>query len=210
MDAHDVFLNKGLVPVLVIKEPALAVPLAGTLVEAGISAMEITLRTAAALEAIDRVASQVPDILVGAGSVRHGHQFREIRDAGARFAVSPGSTDELLEEAGRVRMAFVPGAATASEALVLLQRGYRLQKFFPAELMGGIPMIRALSAPLPEVSYFPTGGITGALAGDYLALDNVCCVGGSWFVPGDLLASGRFEKIGQLARQAVEIAGVSS
>ena len=205
MDATDLFSEVRVVPVVVIEEVAMAVPLAETLRDAGIGAIEVTLRTEAGLPAITRIAREVPGIIIGAGSVRHPQQFGQIVDAGARFAVSPGATDELLEAADSASLPFVPGATTASEVLSLLQQGYQFQKFFPAELIGGIQMIKALSAPIAEVSFFPTGGITLALARDYLALPNVRCVGGSWFVPTEALRAGDFKKITSLAIEAASV-----
>lgn len=205
MDARTLFTNISVVPVVVIRDAELAVPLAQTLLEAGLGAIEITLRTDAALAAIERVAAEVPELLVGAGSVRHERQFQAICDAGANFAVSPGGTEKLLAEALRRQIHFVPGAVTASEILALLERGYTLQKFFPAELAGGRKMLQALAAPIPEVAFFPTGGISAQLAGDYLQLDCVSCIGGSWFVPETSLAEGDFEEIDRLARAAAQL-----
>ena len=193
------------VPVVVLQDADLAVPLARTLLSAGIGAMEITLRSSAALAAIEKVAAEVPEILLGAGSVRRAEQFQEIADAGAGFAVSPGCTDQLLAAAKASGISFVPGVATASEVLELLEKGITLQKFFPAELAGGCSMLKSWSAPIPEARFFPTGGITAARAKDYLCLDNVCCVGGSWFVPEAALAERDFAKILQLAGDAARI-----
>ena len=201
-DPGSLLENTRVVPVVVIEQVEQAEPLAQALVNAGIGAMEITLRTEAALAAIEIVAARLPDIIVGAGSVRTAGQFTEIVDAGARFAVSPGATDALLAAAEATAMPFVPGAATATEVLRLFESGYRLQKLFPAQQLGGIPLIKALGAPLPEVSFFPTGGIDLELAREYLALPNVHCVGGSWFVPADALRTGDFERITVLAREA--------
>lgn len=203
MDATELFNGMRLVPVVTLTHRDQAVPLAEVLVKAGIRAIEITLRTEAAIAAIKAVAAEVPGLLVGAGSIRHADQFRTVQDAGARFCVSPGSTPSLLEAAHDANMPFVPGAVTATEVLQLQERGYSLVKFFPAEVNGGVAAIRALSAPIPEVRFFPTGGITAGNIGDYLALKSVACVGGSWFVPGDCLQAGDFEKIESLARDAV-------
>ncbi|MCB1645593.1 MAG: bifunctional 4-hydroxy-2-oxoglutarate aldolase/2-dehydro-3-deoxy-phosphogluconate aldolase [Pseudomonadales bacterium] len=206
MNALTLLENETIVPVVVIEDAGKATMLAQTLLSAGIGAIEITLRTGAALEAIRQIATHVPEIVVGAGSVRRPDQFQEVIDAGARFAVSPGATHEILDAADQTGLPLVPGAVTPSEVLNLLQRGYTLQKFFPAELAGGIPFIRALSAPIPEVSFFPTGGINATLAVEYLALPNVHCIGGSWFVAADLISSGDFETIARLSCEAVEIA----
>ena len=202
MDATEVLAGCRVVPVVVIEEESSAVELAATLLEAGIGAIEVTLRSAAALGAIKLIAQQVPGIVVGAGSIRQVAHFQEIAQAGAKFAVSPGGSEALLAQAKKDRMPFVPGAATASENINLLEQGYSLQKFFPAELNGGVKMIKALSAPLPEVRFFPTGGVTPKLAPEYLQLNSVQCVGGTWIATSDLVARGDFEAIGKLAQEA--------
>lgn len=206
MDASTLLSGIRIVPVVVIDDVATAVPLAETLCDNGLMAVEVTLRTPAALEAIEQIAAQVPQALVGAGSVRGADQFARIADAGARFAVSPGSTDELLSEAAKRGMPLVPGAVTATEMMRLYAAGYTLQKFFPAELAGGLAVLKAVSAPLPEIRFFPTGGITPALASDYLAFDRVVCLGGSWVAPARLLARHDFAAIGKLALEAAQLA----
>ena len=192
MSTLKLFSDTPIVPVVVIHDAATAVPLAQTLLNAGIGAIEITLRTDAALDAIKSVASDCPDILVGAGSIRRASQIAEVLDAGARFCVSPGFSPDLLAEAARHPCHLIPGAGTAAEALQLYEAGYELVKFFPAELAGGLPMIKAISAPLPELKFFPTGGITAELAPAYLATDCVVCVGGTWFVNPERISSGDF------------------
>ncbi len=205
MGATELLVNSSIVPVLVIEDKATAVDLALTLWDAGINAIEITLRTTDALAAIELIANDASQILVGAGSVRQPAHFDEISKRGARFAVSPGASDELIAAAVRTSMPFVPGAATASEMISLTEHGYRLQKFFPAELMGGTARLKALSAPLPEIRFFPTGGINAALAPEYLSLGCVHCIGGSWFVPSNQLADRNFKKIVQLAEAAMRL-----
>jgi len=205
MDIRTVLGDIRVVPVIVLEDAGQAVALARTLCDAGLPAVEITLRTAAALEAIRSIAAEVPDAIVGAGSVRSAAHLRECVQAGARFAVSPGSSPGLLDAAAGAEIPLVPGAATASEVMRLLEAGYTLQKFFPAEGAGGTAMLKALGAPLPEARFFPTGGITDALAGDYLALPNVACVGGSWIAPPTLLAAGDFEAIGRRAAAAAAL-----
>lgn len=201
MDAKSLLRDIRLVPVVAIGDAASAVPLAKTLLEAGIGAIEVTLRTDSALESIRRIAIEVPDILCGAGSLRRPEQVAEVIGAGARFGVSPGSSGALLKAC--TDFPFVPGAETATEVIALLDSGYTLQKFFPAELNGGLAKIDALTAPLPEVMFFPTGGITEALAADYLAHPRVHCVGGSWFVPSASLVAGDFDAIAEAAASAV-------
>lgn len=202
MDATQLLADVRLLPVVVIDDVNSAVPLARSLLAAGIGAIEITLRSEAALVGIELVAREVPEILVGAGSVRRAEQFQQIENAGASFAVSPGSTDALLAAAN---MPYVAGVATASESLKLLEAGYRLQKFFPAEVNGGIAALKAISAPIPEVLFCPTGGINATNARGYLALSCVACIGGSWFVPKEKLQQQDFVAIEELARQAVEL-----
>ena len=206
MDALAMFAGVRLVPVVVIDDDACAVPLASALAEAGVTAIEITLRTPAALPAIEAIAATVPTMLVGAGSVRKTEQVAEAMSAGAEFLVSPGSSKLLLKAVADAGVPFVPGAATASEVLALAAFGYQLVKFFPAELSGGVKMLRALSDPIPEARFFPTGGITAVLAPDYLALPAVACVGGSWFVPRDLLGDRKFAEIANLTKAAVRLA----
>ncbi len=208
MDATNLLSDINVVPVVVIEDKRIAVDLALTLFDAGIKAIEITLRTTDALDAVELVANKVPDIIVGAGSIRQVEQFDEILNRGAQFAVSPGATNPLVSKAKQINMPFVPGAATASEILVLMNEGYMLQKFFPAERLGGIQMLKALSAPLPEVRFFPTGGISAELAPQYLQLKCVTCVGGSWFIPPTLLNRKDFAQIKVMARSAVEITSV--
>lgn len=203
MDALELLRDQRLVPVVVIQDGIDALSLALALRDAGIASIEVTLRSEAGLPAIELIASQVPDIIVGAGSVRTSDQFQSIYEAGAKFAVSPGSSKQLIKTAKSLRLPFVPGVATASEIISLWEAGYTLQKFFPAELSGGVEMLKALSAPLPEIRFFPTGGITDTLAKKYLQLPCVQCIGGSWFVPASLLAEKRFAEISQLAADAI-------
>lgn len=205
MAAEQLLAGSRVVPVVVLDDADRAVPLAQTLCRAGLPVIEITLRTDAALEAIRRIATEVPEAIVGAGSVRRAEQLERVRSSGARFAVSPGAAPGLLRAAAEAGVLLVPGAATASEAMRLMEEGYRLLKFFPAELAGGIDLLRALGAPLPEARFFPTGGISARLAPDYLALPNVVCIGGSWITPPALLAAGDYEAIGRLAAAAAAL-----
>ena len=166
------------IPVVVIDDPDEAVPLARGLVEAGMPAIEITLRTPAALTAIANIASDVPDAKVGAGTVLNPRQGEKALDQGAEFLVSPGATRALLD----AQLPLLPGVATASEIMALLDRGLTAAKFFPAEASGGTNALRAFAGPFPQVRFCPTGGIDAAKAPDYLALPNVACVGGSWML----------------------------
>jgi 2-dehydro-3-deoxyphosphogluconate aldolase/(4S)-4-hydroxy-2-oxoglutarate aldolase len=206
MDATETLADCQIVPVVVIEDHTQSVELAKTLLDAGIKAIEVTLRTSCALSAIKLISQNVPEMLVGAGSVRHPDHFGEIANQGAAFAVSPGASDQLLQAAEKANMPFVPGASNATGIIYLLEQGYQLQKFFPAELNGGTAMLKALSAPLPEVRFFPTGGITAQLAPSYLNLGCVNCIGGSWFVSPALINNGDFQRIGELAEVAVQIA----
>lgn len=205
MNALELLHGRRIVPVVVISDAGRAVPLAETLLEGGLDTVEVTLRTDAAVDAIRRISREVPDMLVGAGSVRHTGQINEAAAAGASFVVSPGSSTELLEAVDALGIHFIPGVATATEVLQVLARGYTLQKFFPAELAGGARYLDALASPIPEVSFMPTGGINLANAVEYLALPNVACIGGSWIAPPDILDTGDYGKIAALAADAAHL-----
>ncbi len=205
MDASNLLSECRVVPVVVIEDIDAAVPLARALFEGGLKAIEVTLRTDDALAAIEAIAGELPQILVGAGSIRRPAQLFDVLQAGAAFAVSPGNNERLLDAVAEIGMPFVPGAITPSEMLSLFGHGYQLQKFFPAELAGGHAFLKAVGAPLPEVRFMPTGGITPGNAGAYLSLSNVACIGGSWITPGELQARRDFDAIRQLAADAVEL-----
>ena len=205
MDATKLVGHFRVVPVVAVDDAKRAVPLAETLLSAGIGIIEITLRTRAALDAIESVSRHVPEMLVGAGSIRAAQQMTNVVNVGAKFAVSPGATDTLLGAASKHNLPFIPGATTPSEMIRLLENGYRLQKFFPAEAAGGIALLMSVASPIPEVRFMPTGGITAKLAPAYLALPNVVGVGGSWLTPANLLASGDFDRIGVLATDAARL-----
>jgi 2-dehydro-3-deoxyphosphogluconate aldolase / (4S)-4-hydroxy-2-oxoglutarate aldolase len=192
------------IPVLVIRDPAHAAPLARALVAGGLPVLEVTLRTPAALEVIAEM-GRIPGAVVGAGTVLSPADVRAVIAAGAGFAVSPGSTDRLLSACEAQGLPILPGAATASEAMALLERGYTTQKFFPAEVAGGAAALRALSSPLPQITFCPTGGIGPGNAAQYLSLPNVICVGGSWVAPGDLIAAGDWDGVEALARAAASL-----
>jgi 2-dehydro-3-deoxyphosphogluconate aldolase / (4S)-4-hydroxy-2-oxoglutarate aldolase len=198
----DVLGRVSVVPVLTVEKAAQAVGLARALAAGGLPILEITLRTPAALEAIEIIAKQVPEAMVGAGTVLTPEQAAEALKAGARFLVSPGMTPRLLDAAERWPVPFLPGAATASEAMALGDLGYRALKFFPAEPAGGVAALKALSAPLPDLRFCPTGGIDAAKASSYLALPNVLCVGGSWVAPAQAVAAGDWATLTRLAREA--------
>ncbi|MFF4499507.1 bifunctional 4-hydroxy-2-oxoglutarate aldolase/2-dehydro-3-deoxy-phosphogluconate aldolase [Streptomyces sp. NPDC001401] len=190
------------VPVVVIEDAADAVPLARALVAGGLPAIEVTLRTPAALDAIRAIAGAVPDAVVGAGTVITSEQVTESVAAGARFLVSPGWTDVLLEAMRASGVPFLPGVSTTSEVVALLERGVRDMKFFPAQAAGGTAYLKSLAGPLPQARFCPTGGIGPANAPDYLVLPNVGCVGGTWMLPADALAARDWGRIESLAREA--------
>jgi len=193
------------IPVLVIDDAATAAPLAQALIAGGLPALEVTLRTPAALDAI-RAMAAVPGGWVGAGTLLTPEDVRAAKAAGARFGVSPGATDTLLAAAEAEGLPILPGAATASEAMRLAERGYTTLKFFPAEAAGGVTALRSLAAPLPRIVFCPTGGIGPKNAPDYLALANTVCVGGSWVAPADKVAAGDWAGIERLARAARDLA----
>lgn len=193
------------IPVVVLEDAADAVPLARALLAGGLDAIEITLRTPAALEAIQAVAQEVPDAVVGAGTVLTADQAVAAAAAGARFLVAPGWTERLLHAMGGTGLPYLPGVSTASEVLDLLERGVTDMKFFPAEAAGGVPFLRSLASPLPRARFCPTGGIDAARAPAYLALPNVACVGGSWMIPKDLLAARDWQGVTALAQEAAAL-----
>lgn len=195
------------IPVIKIERAADAAPLARALAKGGLPAVEITLRTPAALEAIRLIASEAPEAVVGAGTILNARQFGEAVEAGARFIVSPGATPQLFEAARNSEVPLLPGAATASEAMAAREAGYSLLKFFPAEQAGGAALLKALASPLAGTRFCPTGGISAQNARDYLSLPNVICVGGSWVAPDDLVAAGDWDSIEKLAREAARLAG---
>jgi 2-dehydro-3-deoxyphosphogluconate aldolase/(4S)-4-hydroxy-2-oxoglutarate aldolase len=197
--------STAVIPVLVIDDVSKAVPLARALCEGGLTLLEITLRTPAALPSIAAIAKALPDVVVGAGTVRNASDARLAREAGARFAVSPGYTASLEAACVEIGLAWLPGVATASEVMAALDEGYDVLKFFPAETAGGIPMLNALAGPFPDVAFCPTGGIDANKAAAYLARTTVLCVGGSWLAPRAEVARGDWAKITELSAAAAGI-----
>ncbi|SLN74795.1 bifunctional 4-hydroxy-2-oxoglutarate aldolase/2-dehydro-3-deoxy-phosphogluconate aldolase [Oceanibacterium hippocampi] len=189
------------IPVLKVAREADAAPLARALVDGGLPVIEVTLRSDAALGAIERMAS-VEGAVVGVGTVTRPSDFRAARDAGARFAVSPGFAADLADAAEGAGLPFLPGIATAGEAMAALRHGLRYLKFYPATAAGGIPMLKALAGPFPDLRFCPTGGLNGENFRDYLALANVVCVGGSWIAPDALVDAGDWAGIAGKARAA--------
>jgi 2-dehydro-3-deoxyphosphogluconate aldolase / (4S)-4-hydroxy-2-oxoglutarate aldolase len=193
------------VPVLTIERLADAVPLARALVKGGLPVLEVTLRTAAALAALSAIAAEVPDAVVGAGTVLQPRQLDDVTRAGARFAVSPGCTPTLVTAARAAGLPFLPGIQTVSEAMVLAEQGFGLLKFFPADSAGGLAWLKAVAAPLAGLRFCPTGGVDAGTAQSYLSLGNVACVGGSWVAPRDAVASGDWVRIERLAAAASQL-----
>lgn len=193
------------IPVVTIDDLDRAVPLARTLVEAGLPVVEVTLRTDRALAAIEAIARAVPDAVVAAGTVLRPDQIEAATSAGARLIVTPGTTAAMAAALAEAALPAMPACATVSEALTLADHGFALCKFFPAGASGGAAWLRSVAAPIPHVRFCPTGGIDAASAPGYLALANVACVGGSWMVPKDAVAAGDWARIGRLAREAAAL-----
>lgn len=192
------------IPVLVVEDAGVAVPLAEALVAGGLPVLEVTLRTPAAPDVI-RAMAAVKGGVVGAGTVLTEKDVIVAKEAGANFAVSPGATDALCAAAEKHELPLLPGAVTASEVMRMLERGYTTAKFFPAETSGGVAALKAIGAPLPQMSFCPTGGLGPKNAADYLALPNVACVGGAWVAPGDRIAAGDWAGIEALAKESAAL-----
>jgi 2-dehydro-3-deoxyphosphogluconate aldolase / (4S)-4-hydroxy-2-oxoglutarate aldolase len=190
------------IPVLTIERVADAVPLARALVRGGLPVLEITLRTATAVAALEAIAAEVPDAIVGAGTVLEASQVEQIQRAGARFAVSPGCTPAVASATRAAGLPFLPGVQTVSEAMALAEQGSRLMKFFPADVAGGVGWLKAVAAPLAGLRFCPTGGIGAETAPAYLALANVACVGGSWVAPREAVLAQDWSHVERLAAAA--------
>ena len=200
---EEIFAAGPVVPVLVINDVEKAVPLAKALMEGGIKVLEVTLRTPAAIDVIKRIADEVPDSLIGAGTVTNAQQLKAVVEAGAKFAISPGMTADLLKAGMDSEIPLIPGISSTSDLMKGKDAGYTHMKFFPAEASGGVKAIKSISGPFPDVTFCPTGGIGPDNYNDYLALNNVKCVGGSWLAPDDAIESGDWARITQLAKEAV-------
>ncbi|RLA95995.1 MAG: keto-deoxy-phosphogluconate aldolase [Deltaproteobacteria bacterium] len=200
---EEILSDRPVIPVMVIEKLEQAVPLARAILKGGIRVLEITLRTPVALDAISEIRENVPDAVVGAGTVTNSRDLYDVLDVGGLFAISPGLTPDLLNEAIRGPIALIPGISTVSELMLGLERGYEYFKFFPAEAAGGIKMLKSIAGPFPDVKFCPTGGISKSNYRDYLALDNVLCVGGSWVVPTDLVREKNWDAITELIKEAV-------
>ena len=203
---EEKFNEFGIVPVVVLDQAKDALPLAKALKEGGLPCAEITFRTEAAEESICRICREYPNMLVGAGTVLTIEQARRAVDAGAKFIVSPGFDEEIVDYCLEKKIPVFPGCITPSEVAKAVKRGLKVIKFFPAEQAGGIQMIKAMSAPYPMVRFMPTGGISTENLKEYLSFEKIICCGGSWMVKGDLIKRGEFEEITRLTKQAVELA----
>jgi len=208
MTSDEILKLSPIIPVLTIDSAAIGVRLAAALAHGGIRVVEITLRTPQALATIRAIRDAAPDMIVGAGTVLSESDLHASREAGAAFAVSPGATPHLLTVAKKTGVPLLPGIATASDIMVGLEQGYSSFKFFPAENVGGIAALKALSAPFAAVRFCPTGGLTLQTAQNYLALPNVSCVGGSWVAPAALIARGEWAAIEALAKETLTALGV--
>ena len=204
LSSKQICLLAPVIPVLIVKETAIAQPLAQALVSGGLPVLEVTLRTPVALDVI-RAMADVEGGVVGAGTLRTPADVKAAKAAGARFGVSPGATESLLKAAQDADLPLLAGAATASEVMRLLECGYDTLKLFPAEAVGGVALLKALASPLPQAMFCPTGGITQQTAAHYLALPNVLCVGGSWVTPDALVQAQDWQSIQQLACEAASL-----
>jgi 2-dehydro-3-deoxyphosphogluconate aldolase/(4S)-4-hydroxy-2-oxoglutarate aldolase len=198
-DSFSLIDRVPVVPVVVLDDVAQAVPVAEALVAGGVPVIELTLRTPVALSCIEQIATRVPDILVGAGTILTSDQAKDAVSAGAQFLVSPGATDPLVAAMQDTGLPHLPGASTVSEVLRLLELGYTEMKLFPAEVSGGVAFLKAIGAPVPQARFCPTGGITELTAPSYLGLPNVGCVGGTWITPADALRDHDWARVTRLA-----------
>ncbi|MDB5943378.1 MAG: 2-keto-3-deoxy-phosphogluconate aldolase [Ramlibacter sp.] len=205
LNALQVMIDAPVIPVIVLSDIAHAVPLARALVEGGIRMLEVTLRTPVALACIERIAREVPEAVVGAGTVRSAADAQAAVLAGARFAVSPGYVHSIGKACHELGLPLLPGVSTGSEILAAQEDGYSALKFFPAMQAGGPAMLKAWQGPFGDVRFCPTGGVTAANAGEFLSLSNVVCVGGSWLTPADAVAQGDWPRIAALAREAARL-----
>jgi 2-dehydro-3-deoxyphosphogluconate aldolase/(4S)-4-hydroxy-2-oxoglutarate aldolase len=195
-----------IVPVMVINNVEHAVPLAKALVKGGLKVLEITLRTPAALESIRRIKAEVPDAIVGAGTIINIETLNQAIEAGAQFIVSPGTTDKLIDAALATGVPLLPGIANPSDAMRLLEKGITAMKFFPAEAAGGIPMLKSIGAPIPQITFCPTGGVSQKNVKAYYDLPNVACVGGSWMCAANLVDAENWDEITRLSAEAIQLA----
>jgi len=205
MNLEQIMRTGPVISVLKVEDPEIAIPLAQALVEGGLPVLEVTLRTECALEVIAAM-SEVEGAIVGVGTVIRPEQFTQARHVGARFAVTPGLTPALSEAALDADIPVLPGVMTPSELIAAGEQGFKLLKLYPAEVAGGVAMLKSMGGPFPDIGFCPTGGVTSASMMNYLVLPNVLCVGGSWLTPENLLHNKDWDGIRDLARQAVDIA----
>jgi 2-dehydro-3-deoxyphosphogluconate aldolase/(4S)-4-hydroxy-2-oxoglutarate aldolase len=210
VDNNHLLQVSPVIPVVTIEDPADAVPVAQALLDGGVRIIELTLRTDRALESLARISQEVPEILTGAGTVLTPAQADAAVEAGAQFLVSPGTTTTLLQHLLTLPAPVLPGVATVSEALCVLEHGITSMKFFPAAQAGGPSYLKAISAPVPQIRFCPTGGITTSTAPDYLALPNVSCIGGSWLTPQSAIRDQNWQHITDLARRTTTLTAVAS
>ncbi|MGB3610881.1 MAG: bifunctional 4-hydroxy-2-oxoglutarate aldolase/2-dehydro-3-deoxy-phosphogluconate aldolase [Cellvibrio sp.] len=207
LPVNEILKVAPVIPVMVVERIEDAVPLAQALYNGGLKVLEITLRTPCALDAITAMVENLPaDAVIGAGTIITPQDLEKAVKAGSTFLVSPGTTPALIEAAKASSVPLLPGVATPTEAMHLLVEGFTHQKFFPAEAAGGVPMLKSIGGPLPQITFCPTGGIDLAKAPTYLALPNVACVGGTWMAPKELMKAGRWDEIERLAREAASLA----
>jgi 2-dehydro-3-deoxyphosphogluconate aldolase/(4S)-4-hydroxy-2-oxoglutarate aldolase len=204
--SKEIMAISPLMPVMVINNADHAVPLAKALVAGGLKVLEITLRTDAALESIRRIVAEVPEAVVGAGTIINEETLHAAIDAGAEFIISPGTTSALADAALKTGVAFIPGVATPSEALAMFEKGITEMKFFPAEAAGGIPMLKSIGAPIPQITFCPTGGVNQKNVADYYSQPNVGVVGGSWMCAASLVDAEDWDEITRLSIEAIELA----
>ena len=202
----EIMSSSPIVPVMVINNVEHAVPLAKALVAGGITTLEITLRTDAALESITRIKAEVPEATVGAGTIINIDTLNKAIAAGAEFIVSPGTTDKMIDAALATGVPLLPGIANPSDAMRLLEKGITEMKFFPAEAAGGIPMLKSIGAPIPQITFCPTGGVNQKNVKDYYNLPNVACVGGSWMCASNLVDAENWDEITRLSAEAIQLA----
>ncbi|MCB6185289.1 bifunctional 4-hydroxy-2-oxoglutarate aldolase/2-dehydro-3-deoxy-phosphogluconate aldolase [Leeia sp. TBRC 13508] len=207
MTLDQIIAATTVMPVIVIDDLDTAVPLAQALVAGGIRTLEVTLRTPKALEAIKLIKAEVPDAILGAGTITTASQLDAVIEAGASFGVSPGSTPAFLESIKKSGLPFLPGVMTPSEAMVARDAGFAVLKLFPAVPAGGVKLLEAIRGPLPEIKFCPTGGISPQTAPDFLKLPNVVCIGGSWLTPKEAIASKNWDEITRLAKEAASLRG---
>lgn len=200
----DIFASGPIVPVLVIKKVEDALPIAEALLNAGVRVLEVTLRTPSALDVISTIAKKLPEAIIGSGTVTNRQQLQQSYDAGAKFAISPGLTSDLLQAGNESNIALIPGISSISELMNSADFGYDHLKFFPAEASGGVNALKAIAGPFPDIKFCPTGGVNINNIRDYLALQTVACCGGSWLVPDHIVADKEWSAITELAKQALE------